>query len=137
MTGEAQIARGALTWSAVLAVLASLVALLIDGPRAAASVATGSGIILANLVLALLFAVLAGRLHGIAQMAMSLPSFAVRMVLSFAAVQALKGRPFIETPYFVGAFCVALGVVIVLQGRAWRRTPWLAQAFHPSSKEIA
>lgn len=137
MTGEELIARGALLWSGLVALPATGIAYLTAGPRAATSIALAFAIILGNVGLSAVFAGVGNRLGGKTAIAMSLPSFAVRMLLSIVALQSVKGRSFIDQTVFVAAFCVALTVVLVLQSRAWKRTPWLAHAFGPSNKEIA
>lgn len=136
MTGEAQIARAALVWSAVLALPSIGVAYLAYGAKASTSVALAFGIILGNLAVSGLFAAVAARIGGMAPIAMSLPSLAIRLLMSAGILAAVKGQPFIDEPVFVASFCLALTVVLALQSRAWKRTPWLFLAFSPTKKEI-
>ena len=137
MTGEAQIARAALIWSGVLALPSIGLAYFAYGAKASTSVASAFAIVLGNVALSAVFAGVGARIGGKAPIAMSLPSFAIRMLLTIGALAAIKGQSFIDEPVFVASFCVALTVVLILQSRAWKRTPWLFLAFSPSKKEIA
>lgn len=135
MTGEALMARSALVWSVVVAVPASVAAGMIAGTEAALSIALATTVVFVNVLMSVGFAVLGNKLGGWAPIAMTLPSFAVRMIVSLLILSVLKGQAFINKPVFVAAFGVALTFVLVLQSLAWKRTPWLVHAFSPSSKE--
>jgi hypothetical protein len=124
-----RIARGALAWGAVVAVPATGLGYLLRGPAGAASVAVGVGLILANTAASAGLSTIAGRFSPVGGAMMSLPSFAFRLTMLFAALAVIDGRAFIDEPSFVIAFVGALVLVLAMEARAWRRTPWLVLSF--------
>lgn len=126
MSGEFRLVRRALVWGALAAVAGAALAYALRGTDAAASVAIAASLVLANTALAAALSAGAARISISAAALMALPSFSIRMGGLFVALQALKGRPFIDEPSFVLAFALAVTAMIVLEARTWKRTPWLA-----------
>lgn len=126
MSGEMLLVRRALVWGGIAACAGAALAFAIRGVDGAASVAIGAGLVLGNTFIAAGLAWAAGRMSKWAGALVALPSFALRMGLLFGALQALKGRSFIDEPSFVAAFALAITATIVLEARTWKRTPWIA-----------
>lgn len=124
-----RIARGALGWGTVASVAGAAVAWLARGPEGAISVAIAAGLILGNVALTALISMIGARTSNVGAAMMALPSFAIRMSLMFTVLVALDGRPFIDDPSFVVAFCGALTLVLVSEARTFKRTPWIAMSF--------
>jgi hypothetical protein len=126
MSGEMLLVRRALVWGVLAACAGAALAFVLRGADGATSVAIGAGLVLGNTLIAAGLAWGAGRLNKWAGALVALPSFALRMALLFGALQALKGRPFIDEPSFVAAFALAVTATLVLEARTWKRTPWVA-----------
>lgn len=124
-----RIARGALKWGAAAALPAVGLTFLIRGGDAALSAGIALGIVLVNAGLAAAISGLAGRISATAAAMISLPSFALRMIMIFLALVWLQSMPAIDRPIFAAAFAAGVVTVVALEARNWRRTPWLATTF--------
>lgn len=128
-------AKSALRWGAIFAVPASLIGLVLGGPRIGLSIFFAALVVLGNVGIAAGFAHMGARMGGWASLAMALPSFAVRMIFALIALAALQQQSFIERPVFVSSFVLFLSAALYLQSRTWRTTPWLANAYAPKSEK--
>lgn len=135
MTADASMAKSALIWGTIAAVVGSLVGRVVGGPDAAFSIGIPAVIVLANVAASAWFAGVGARLGGVAALNLQLISLGVRMLAIVGILAALQDRSFIDPVVFFGAFGSFLTGVLILQSRSWKRTPWLARAFGPTADE--
>ena len=134
MSGEMRLTKGAVLWTAIAAVPASVVAGLVDGGRGVLSVTIATAIVLANALASAGISMLAGRLSRTGAAMIALPSFAVRMALVVALLELVKLTHLVVPAIFAATFGTAVALVLFIEARTYKRTPWLALTFAPKEE---
>jgi hypothetical protein len=134
MSGEMRLTKGAVLWTAVAAVPASIVAGLVDGRRGVLSISIAIAIVLANALATAGISVLAGRFSPTGAAMIALPSFALRMSMVVALLELVKVTDLVIPPIFAATFAGGVALVLFIEARTYRRTPWLALTFAPKEE---
>jgi hypothetical protein len=129
MSGENRLIVGALRAGAVALVPAVGIAWAVRGGAGALAAMVALAIVVANISVSGLVLLVAARRAPSNYPMIAMPSYALRMVLVFAAMAASHTTDAIDPGTFTITF--ALGVVVILAYECflWARTPWLALEF--------
>jgi hypothetical protein len=86
-------------------------------------------IVVGNLALSGVALMIAAKRSPLNFPTVALPSYALRMMLVFAAMGAAYMSPAIDDTAFTVAFATGLTVILFYECLLWARTPWLAIEF--------
>ena len=112
--------------------VAAGIAFAVRGSAGALAATFAIGLVLANFAISGAALAWAAKKNKVFFPGIAMPSYAVRMIGLFFAINALRATSAIDHPTFALTFGLSVCALLAFEMRIYSKTPWLALAFSPS-----